>query len=55
MSLQTELEAAKAEVTRLEAEVAALPAAIVGKTEAELSALWHAIGNYFKGSVPPVV
>lgn len=52
MSLQDDLNLAKAEVTRIEAEIAALPAVIVGKTEAELIGIWQAIDVYFKGNVP---
>jgi hypothetical protein len=55
MSLQTDLDAAKAEVLRLETEIAALPAEIAGKTENELSIIYHKILAYFKGTVPPPV
>jgi hypothetical protein len=57
MSLQNDLDTAKAEVARIESEIAAMPATIVGKTEDELVAIWHAIKSYFKGDVPehPVV
>ncbi len=56
MSLQDDLTVAKAEVAKIEAEIAALPAEIAGKTEDELSIIYHAIVNYFKGNVPtPVV
>ena len=56
MSLQTELARAKAEVSTLESEIAAMPAAILGKTEAELSIIYHAIADFFGGheAVPPV-
>ena len=52
MGLQADLEAAKAEVVKIEAEIAALPAYIIGKTEQELADLYHAITAYFNGSVP---
>jgi len=54
MSLQTDLEAAKAEVTRIEAEIAALPSELIGKTEIELASLYHAVLAFFKGTPPPV-
>jgi hypothetical protein len=52
MNLQDELNAARAEVIRLEAEVAALPGIIAGKTESELVQVYHAIVSFFRGSVP---
>jgi len=54
MSLSTDLEAAKAEVTRIEAEIAALPSELLGKTEIELASLYHAVLAFFKGTPPPV-
>ena len=50
MSLQDELNAAKAEVARLETEIAALPTEIKDKTEDELSKIWHAITSFFRGA-----
>ena len=58
MSLQTELTAAEAEVSKIKAEIEALPAEIKDKTESELSAIYHAIAKFFGGheAVPdPVV
>ena len=52
MGLLADLAAAKAEVTRIEGEIAALPSEIVGKTEAEMVAIWHSITTYFGGTVP---
>lgn len=52
MSLQDDLTAARAEVAKIEAEIAALPETVAGKTEDELVAIWHAIKAYFKGDVP---
>ena len=55
MSLSTDLEAAKAEVTRIESEIAAaLPSELLGKTETELASLYHAVLAFFKGTPPPV-
>ena len=39
MTLQTDLATAKSEVTRIEAEIAALPETLLGKTEDELVAI----------------
>ena len=55
MSLQSELEAAKAVVANIESEIAALPNSIAGKTEDELVAIYHAITGYFRGAVPAPV
>jgi hypothetical protein len=49
MSIQSELNTAKAEVARLEVELAALPPAIISKTEAELKADYAAIVAFFRG------
>ena len=54
MSLETDLIAAKAEVVRIEAEIAALPAELLGKTETELATLYHAVLAFFKGTPPPI-
>lgn len=54
MSLQSDLDAAKAEVTRIEAEIASLPSELLGKTETELASLYHAVLAFFKGTPPPV-
>jgi hypothetical protein len=53
MSIATELEAAKAEVVRLEAELAVLPAEFTAKAESELSKLYADIASFFRGTVPP--
>jgi hypothetical protein len=53
MSLQTDLDEARAKVAEIEAKIAALPAELLEKTEAELTVFWHAITTYFSGSVPP--
>ena len=56
MSLQTELDAAKAEVARIEAEIKQLPETLIGKTENELAIIYHSIAKYFKWNVPvPVI
>jgi len=54
MSITSELEAAKLEVAKLEAELAALPEGFITKSEAELASIYHAITAFFRGNVPPV-
>lgn len=54
MSLNTELEAARAEVVKLETELAALPEGFITKSEVELAAIYHAITAFFRGNVPPL-
>ena len=51
-SAQALVTADQVEVARLLAELEALPTDLVGKTEAELVAIWHAIQKYFNGTVP---
>jgi predicted nucleic acid-binding Zn-ribbon protein len=52
MSLKDQLDAAKAEVARIEAEMESLPEVIKNKTEEELSDIFHAIRHYFGGQDP---
>lgn len=54
MSLQDDLQAAKNEVSRIEAEIAELPSELLNKSEEELANLYHAVLRYFKGTPPPV-
>lgn len=54
MSLQTELDAAKAEVARIEAEIKQLPETLIGKTEKELAIIYHSIAKYFRWNVPAI-
>ena len=53
MGLLAELEVAKAEVVRLEGEIATLPSVIAGKAEAEMVEIYHRIRQYFGDNVPP--
>ncbi|MDP4114397.1 MAG: hypothetical protein Q8924_20045 [Bacillota bacterium] len=55
MSLNDDLKTAEAEVAKIEAEIAALPEVIKGKTESELSEIFHAIRAFFGGKDPEPV
>ncbi len=52
MTLYDELSAAKAEVSRIEAEINNLPSALKGVSKEEMSDIFHAIRRFFGGKDP---
>lgn len=52
MSLADDLAIARAEVARIESEIASLPDEVAGKSEEEMAVIFHSIAHFFKGTVP---